>query len=150
MSVWEHRYRDAAAEITSPGALDEKILLRARQFKPVRRESNRVLSGVASSCATLAVIVLLIHPAQYLGALTPSQRPADSAQASPLMNWQQPGREPLAAADPWFALRSEVKAGNYRSLCQHWRRQQRGSTSEKLPRDLENEARDHCRILPTH
>lgn len=148
MSVWERQYRDAAAKITSPGALDEKILQRARQFKPVKRDSNRVLSGVASGCTALAVVVLLIHPAQYLGALTPGQHSTDSAGQT-LNDWQSRRSGSVAASDPWFALRSEVKAGNYLALCRHWRRQQRGNASEQLPRDLENKAREHCRLLQT-
>lgn len=145
MSVWERQYRDAAAEITSPGALDDRILQQARQFKPIKQDNNRVLSGVASSCAALAIVILLIHPAQYLGALSP----AGSAQKSPLNGWQDRRQGPVAATDRWFSLRSEVKAGNYLGLCQQWRRQQRGTAGDRLPRDLEKEAQDHCRLLPT-
>ncbi|WP_193165877.1 hypothetical protein [Microbulbifer hainanensis] len=149
MSVWEHQYRDAVAEITSPGTLDEKILLQARQFKPVKQE-NRWLSKAAGSCAAVAVIVLLVHPAQYLGALTPKQRGAQSNESSSLTNWQLQKPLPATGTDPWFELRSEVQAGNYMRLCQQWRHEQRGITADKLPRDLANKARKHCRLLPTH
>lgn len=148
MSVWERQYRDAVAEITSPEILDDKILHQAREFKPIRPE-NRWLSKAASSCAAVAVVVLLIHPAQYLGALTPNTHPTTAAQGSPLSNWQQQRRDINAGADPWFDLRSQVNAGNYLALCQQWRRQQRGSIDEKLPRDLAAKAREHCRLLPT-
>lgn len=143
MSIWERQYRDAVAGITSPGSLDEKILQQARQFKPPRRD-NRWLSKAASGCAALAVIVLLVHPAQYLGALTPALRPA---QQSPLTDWRQK-HAPAKDVDPWFTLRSQVQAGSYIELCSQWRRQQRGSVSDRLPRDLEDKARLHCRLLP--
>lgn len=147
MSVWEHQYRDAVAEITSPGSLDEKILQQARQFKPSRQE-NRWLSKAAGSCAAVAVVVLLIHPAQYLGALTPATHPAGAAQTSPLAGWQYQRTDKITGSDPWFALRSEVEAGDYMTLCQQWRRQQRGASDEKVPRDLATKAREHCRLLP--
>ncbi len=143
MSIWERHYRDAVAGITSPGSLDEKILQQARLFKPPRGD-NRWLSKAASGCAAIAVVVLLVHPAQYLGALTPNLRPA---QQSPLTEWQQKNA-PAKAMDPWFALRSQVQAGSYVELCSQWRRQQRDSVSDKLPRDLEDKARVHCRLLP--
>ncbi|WP_323847270.1 hypothetical protein [Microbulbifer magnicolonia] len=147
MSVLEHQYREAVAGITSPGSLDEKILQYARQFKPARSD-NLWLSKAASSGAAVAIVVLLIHPAQYLGALTPSLHPADASRQRPLTNWQQEPTHPAPAVDPWFHLRSQVEAGSYVELCHVWRRQQRGSVSEKLPRDLESKARKHCRLLP--
>jgi len=150
MSVWESQYRSAVAEITSPGALDEKILQQASQFKPHKLET-RWLSRTASSFTAVAIIVLLVHPAQYLGALTPKLSGGQSAQSSPLANWRPAAANPApTAADPWFELRSEVRAGNYLHLCQQWREQQRGNQSERLPRELESLARQHCRLLPGH
>jgi len=146
MSVWERQYRDAVAGIHSPGSLDEKILQQARRFKRPKG-TNRWLSKAASSCAAVAVIVLLAHPAQYLGALTPDLRPAGGAQQSPQANWRHK-RVPTEAADPWFDLRSQVRAGSFVELCSQWRRQQSGSTPDTLPRDLEDRARAHCRLLP--
>ncbi|SEA50263.1 hypothetical protein [Microbulbifer marinus] len=147
MSVWERQYRDAVASITSPVTLDDKILLQARQFKPVRSD-NRWLSKAASSCAAIAVLVLLMHPAQYLGALTPGLQSTNGAQQHPLRNWQHKPSQPAQGIDPWFELRSQVNAGSYIELCNQWRQQQRGSIREKLPRDLESKARAHCRLLP--
>ncbi|SHG00170.1 hypothetical protein SAMN04487965_3120 [Microbulbifer donghaiensis] len=147
MSVWERQYRDAAAGLTSPAALDDKILQQAQQLKPPLSE-NRWLSKAASSCAAVTVLVLLMHPAQYLGALTPGLQPAHGAQNNPLRNWQHKPSQPTPGNDPWFHLRSQVNAGSYIELCNQWRKQQQGSTSEKLPRDLESKARTHCRLLP--
>lgn len=147
MSVWERQYRDAVAGITSPVALDEKILQQARQMKPPLSE-NRWLSKAASSCAAVAILVLLMHPAQYLGALTPGLQVANDVQQNPLRGWQHKISPPTPATDPWFDLRSQVNAGSYIGLCSQWRKQQQGTTREKLPRDLENKALSHCRLLP--
>ncbi|WP_346839415.1 hypothetical protein [Microbulbifer sp. SAOS-129_SWC] len=150
MSIWENRYRDAVADIASPGALDEKILQQARQFKP-RKQDKRWLSRTASSFTAVAIVVLLVHPAQYLGALTPKLSGAADASSGPLANWNPAtAKASTPASDPWFELRSAVHAGNYLQLCQQWRKQQRGDRSERLPRDLETMAREHCRILPSH
>ncbi|MCX2779840.1 hypothetical protein [Microbulbifer thermotolerans] len=148
MNDWEHQYRNAVADITSPATLDEKILQRAKQFRPPQTE-NRWLSRAAGGCTALAVMILLVHPAQYLGALTPELRAAKNTQASPLHNWQ-PESAPQAAPDPWFDLRSQVQAGSYMELCRLWRRQQQGTLAERLPRDLENKAKTHCRLLPVN
>lgn len=147
MSAWEHHYRDAVAEIVSPDCLDEKILQQARRYKPPKKD-HRWLSRAASSCAALAVVVLLAHPAQYLGALTPNGHAVDT-QSDHMAKWRRSSDRLLEKTDSWYALRSEVKAGNYVNLCNQWRRQQRSSALEKLPRDLEASARSHCRLLPT-
>lgn len=133
--------------MVSPDCLDEKILQQARRYKPPKRD-NRWLSRAVSSCAAAAVVILLAHPAQYLGALTPHGHAA-GAQSDHLAKWRRNSDRSQEKADPWYPLRSEVKAGNYIELCNRWRRQQRGSAGEKLPRDLRAKARDHCRLLPT-
>ncbi len=145
MSVWESQYRQAASQLVSPEHLDERIMQQARQYKPAPR-TNRLASGAAGSFAAVAVMVLLIHPAQYLGALTPGG--TQNSGPNPLENWQPQPSSVGVQRDQWFGLRSEVRAGNYVSLCDHWRREQRGITDSPLPRDLARKARQHCRLLP--
>ncbi|MFC6635175.1 hypothetical protein [Microbulbifer taiwanensis] len=119
----------------------------ARQFKPTKVE-NPWQSRAAGSCVAVAVILLLVHPAQYLGALTPGVHSANGTQKNPLDGWHQSRPGSTQGGDPWFNLRSQVEAGSYIELCSQWRSQQRGSASDKLPRNLENKARAHCRLLP--
>lgn len=146
MSTWETHYRRAAARMVSPEELDDRILEQARRFTPVPGNS-RIVSGTAGGFAAIAVLVLLVHPAQYLGALTPGG--ATDAQHDPLNNWQLEREEPVTVTrDPWLRLRSEVRAGNYVGLCEQWRKEQRRQAGESLPRDLLKEARAHCRLLP--
>lgn len=147
MSEWERQYQQAVISISSPTSLDEQILKTACRFKPIKQET-RWVAHAGSGCTALAVLVLLIHPAQYLGALTPNQQPASGAHNTPLSDWQQRGEGTVRPGGSWFALRSQVQAGNYVELCNHWRRQQSGSIDQRLPRDLEEKAREHCRILP--
>ncbi|WP_237065937.1 hypothetical protein [Microbulbifer guangxiensis] len=149
MSVCERDYQLAAAVIQSPAALDEKILKRARSFKPTRRNRPWV-SRAASGFAAVAIAVLLIHPAQYLGALTPpghATTPSAAVEETSLANWQEYAEEALAKADPWYELRQTVESGDHVALCSQWREQQRDISAEKLPRDLVREARSHCRLL---
>lgn len=148
MSEWERQYQQAAISISSPSSLDEQIFQTARRFKPIKEE-NRWASRAGSGCTALAVLALLIHPAQYLGALTPNQHPANGSNNAPLSDWQQRSDGTVRPGGSWFALRSQVQAGNYVELCNHWRRQQSGSIDQRLPRDLEEKAREHCRILPS-
>ncbi|AOS97487.1 hypothetical protein AUP74_02057 [Microbulbifer aggregans] len=149
MSVCERDYQLAAAVIESPSVLDEQILKRARSFKASRKNQPWV-SKAASGCAALAIAVLLIHPAQYLGALTPAGKSTPGStvgERSALVNWQDYAKEALAKTDPWYELRHTVESGSHVELCSQWREQQRGLSSKKLPGDLAREARSHCRIL---
>ncbi|MEX2963084.1 hypothetical protein [Microbulbifer sp. TYP-18] len=141
MREWEKQYRAAVGNTRSPTCLDDQIFRMARRYKPVRQR-NSWSTAAGNSIATMAVVAMLIHPAQYLGALTPAPPPGINSANRP---WT--GTE--AVDHRWFALRSEVQAGNYIELCNQWRRQQRGSSENALPRDLEQKARLHCRILPT-
>lgn len=146
MSTWEENYRQAASIMVSPEALDERILQQARTFRPPPGHS-RIVSGTAGSFAAIAVLVLLIHPAQYLGALTPGG--AADARHDPLNDWQLKREKPITVTrDPWVRLRSEIRSGNYVGLCEQWRKEQRGHAEKSLPRDLVKEARAHCRLLP--
>lgn len=140
MNSWEHEYREAVVEITSPATLDDRILQQARQFKPAKVKGNkRWLSALASSCAAMAVLILLAHPAQYLGALTPGPQLPDEHLHKPAQ---------ARSADHWYHLRIQVQTDSFEELCNQWRRQQRDSIAEKMPRDLERKARTHCRPLP--
>ncbi|WP_237064272.1 hypothetical protein [Microbulbifer zhoushanensis] len=147
MSVWESQYREAASQLASPENLDERILQQASQYKPAPSNS-RLASGAAGSFAAVAVLVLLIHPARYLGALTPGG--STGTGTDPLENWQMQQKAPTPVErDQWFALRGEVRAGNYVTLCEQWRKEQRGVLDARLPADLARKARRHCRLLPT-
>ncbi|KUJ81662.1 hypothetical protein AWR36_014190 [Microbulbifer flavimaris] len=149
MSVCERDYQLAAAAMQSPHTLDERVLQQARSFRATRQKYPWV-SKAASGCAAFAIAVLLIHPAQYLGALTPSgtSHPVTtSSEIKALASWQEYAGEALARTDPWFELRQTVKTGDHVALCSHWREQKRGTTAEKLPADLAQEARRHCRVL---
>ena len=148
MSEWERQYQQAIIGISSPERLDEQIMQSARRFKPVKQE-GRWVSRAGSGCTAVAILALLIHPAQYLGALTPNLPQASGANNAPQSDWQQRRDGSVRPGGSWFALRSQVQAGNYVELCNHWRRQQSGSIDERLPRDLEEKAREHCRILPS-
>ena len=135
---WETSYRRAITNIRMPSDLDDKVQQGIRGVKPIRpirqpRQSNGLLSKAASGFSAVALAVVLLHPAQYIGA-TPGQ--------------PEPVSLPVAAKDPWQALRNAVEAGNYRELCAEWRRQQRAEVDEELPSDLAARARQHCRILP--
>lgn len=141
MSTWERKYRESVAGITSPDILDEKILQRARQFKPHKTE-KRWASGVASGCTAIAIVILLAHPAQYLGALTPTMQQESAAQ-----NGGPHTSSATGGMDPWYELRTRVQAGAYVELCNLWRQQVHGSSRQELPRDLEKQARERCRVI---
>ncbi|WP_226667664.1 hypothetical protein [Microbulbifer aggregans] len=145
--AWEKEYLSAVDGISAPGELDEKIFAQARKYKPVKRE-NRMLSKAASGFSAVAIAVVLLHPAQYLGALTPEYRSPDKEVSDPRIRFRPKALEAQKKADQWFNLRSEVEAGNYVSLCHQWRQEKRAGTEETLPSDLAAKARQHCRILP--
>ena len=145
---WEKEYSAAASGITTPDALDQKVFAQARRYKPVRTE-NRTLSKAASGLSAVAIAVVLLHPAQYLGALTPKHT-GDNRELEDLSLQFQPIMAEIAAQpDEWQELRDEVDAGNYVALCSQWRSLQLDSNEDVLPTALEAEARQHCRMLPT-
>ena len=144
---WEKEYAAATGHITAPETLDQKVFAHARSYKPIKTES-RTLSKAATGCSAIAIAILLLHPAQYLGALTPNPIGSSQGSEDPRLKYRPKPAATQTQSDQWFNLRSEVKAGNYVSLCNHWRQQERASNSDKLPADLESQARQHCRILP--
>jgi len=149
--IWEQEYRTAADRLHTPNALDEKILSHAKSYAPIKRQ-NRTLSKAASGFSALAVAIVLLHPAQYLGALTPAQSGPDlfgqhtdtRSKLNPALRQQKQTLQP----DRWHSLRTEVRAGNLVPLCAQWRRQQQGAADSDLPKDLTAKAEQHCRILP--
>lgn len=144
--AWEKEYLSAVNGISAPGELDEKIFAQARKYKPVKRE-NRILSKAASGFSAVAIAVVLLHPAQYLGALTPDQSSRQTSTTDTQISFEPTALAALEKPDRWHHLRSELAAGDYISLCHQWRQEQRSSTEEPLPSDLASKARQHCRIL---
>lgn len=148
---WEQDFRRATDAIGSPDALDERIFSLARTYAPIKRTS-RITSKAASGLGALAIAVILLHPAQYLGALTPAQAASDGF-GSNLSSRERIKRQVstprnIPAADKWHSLRAEIEAGNLAGLCAQWRRAQRGSSDDSLPADLVSKAKQHCRLLP--
>ncbi|WP_295799764.1 hypothetical protein [uncultured Microbulbifer sp.] len=145
---WEKEYAAAAGNIVAPEALNQKVLTQARSYAPIKTE-NRALSRAASGFSAIAIAVILLHPAQYLGALTLNNSGNNQNAEDPALKFHPESVASQAQMDQWFNLRSEVNAGSYIALCNQWRQQQRTSVSDALPSDLETQAREHCRILPT-
>ncbi|MCK7597594.1 hypothetical protein M0G74_09980 [Microbulbifer sp. CAU 1566] len=146
---WESSYRRAAGRIHSPKPLDEKVLSGLKGIKPIKPSAapgNRLLSKVASGFSAVALAIVLLHPAQYIGAAPGQLTPQD--KASGLDRYRPKPSLITPKTDAWHGLRTEVEAGNYIELCAQWRRVQRSSGSEQLPADLTAKARQHCRILP--
>ncbi|MFV8782068.1 hypothetical protein ACNKU7_06570 [Microbulbifer sp. SA54] len=146
--AWEKEYISAVNGISAPGELDEKIFAQARKYKPVKRE-NRMLSKAASGFSAIAIAIVLLHPAQYLGALTPDQSSQQGSSPAAQVRFEPELLAALEVPDQWYNLRSELEAGNYVSLCHQWRQEQRANTDAALPSDLAAKARQHCRILPS-
>lgn len=148
---WESSYRRAADKLHSPHSMDEKLLANARAIKPVRKinsRNSRLLSKAASGFSAIAIVIALLHPAQYLGA-TPGQiAPQGNNREQGLERYRPKPGSLRATAGGWHKLRAEVEAGSYIQLCAQWRRQQRSPAEEKLPADLQAKARQHCRLLP--
>ncbi|WP_066963449.1 hypothetical protein [Microbulbifer sp. Q7] len=148
---WESFYHHDSGQLQVPASLDEKLLSSARAIKPrrpVNSTSSRLLSKAASGFGAIAIAIVLLHPAQYIGA-TPGQigHQNNSRELGLERYRTKPGNQ-AARQDTWHALRTEVKAGNYMELCAQWRRQQRSAGDNTLPADLASKARQHCRILP--
>ncbi|WP_241292405.1 hypothetical protein [Microbulbifer celer] len=148
---WEQDFRRATDAIGSPDALDERIFSLARTYAPIKKTS-RITSKAASGLGALAIAVILLHPAQYLGALTPAQAASDgfgsSVSSRERIKRQVAQPRGMPAADKWHSLRAAIKAGNLAGLCAQWRRTQRGGSDEALPADLISKAQTHCRLLP--
>lgn len=148
---WEHAYRRAREQLRTPEPLETKILADLRAIKPIQpanRKANRLLSRVASAFTAVAIAIVLLHPAQYIGA-TPGQLiPRQGGETGGLERFRPKALATQTGMDTWHSLRIEVKAGNYMTLCAQWRRQQAAAATDVLPDDLAAEARKHCRILP--
>lgn len=148
---WEKDFRVAVDVIGTTEAMDERILARARSYKPLKQQS-RVTSKAASGLAALAIAVILLHPAQYLGALTPAQAASDgfasSTSTRQRLKKQVVQGQKTPTVDKWHSLRTEINAGNLAGLCAQWRREQRNAGQDMLPSDLAAKAKQHCRILP--
>ncbi len=148
---WESSYRQARSQLRTPAPLETKILADIRAVKPIHptaRSSSRLLSRAASGFSAVAIAIVLLHPAQYIGAAPGQWTPQQSAEPAALERYRP---KPVAIEkniDEWHSLRTEVKAGSYTELCAQWRRQQRGAATNTLPNDLASAARKHCRILP--
>jgi hypothetical protein len=139
MSNWECQYTKAAGGIFSPKTLDEKILQIARTYK-MPRKKREIRRKAIGGFAAVGILVLLIHPAQYLGARTPSV--TQTSQPQILVGEIPP------TPNAWRWIRANVKAGDYTELCARWRQQrQGGANADNFPRDLAAEARRHCRAL---
>ncbi|WP_444888413.1 hypothetical protein [Microbulbifer sp. JMSA008] len=149
MSNWEHQYREEASAFTSPQQLDSGILLQAKGYQP-KKDIGRILSGASLSCALVTAFLMLVHPAQHLGARTPAMTQNHEIQLTTqeIAQWQPPRPEPEVKEDPWRTLRSQVSAENYVALCQEWRQQQNNIAEPVLPRELRKAAQKRCRILP--
>ncbi|WP_226645852.1 hypothetical protein [Microbulbifer variabilis] len=149
MSNWEHQYREEASAFTSPQQLDCEVLLQAKGYQP-KKDIGRMLSGTSMSCALVTALLMLAHPAQHLGARTPTMTQNNEFQlsAQEIAQWQLPAPEPEIQDDPWQTLRNQVSAENYVALCQEWRQQQNNIAEQGLPRELRKAAQKRCRILP--
>lgn len=148
---WESSYRQAAGQLQAPAPLNEKVLSSARAIKPtreVKHRTGRLLSKVASGFSAVAIAIVLLHPAQYIGATPEQISPQNNSRELGLERHRIDMGKRTLKADTWHTLRTEVTAGNYMQLCAQWRRQQRSVDEEALPADLATKARQHCRILP--
>ncbi|GAB2896280.1 hypothetical protein ACCI51_04675 [Microbulbifer echini] len=149
MSNWEHQYREEVSAFTSPQQLDNEVLLQASGYQP-KKDIARMLSGASLSCALVTALLMLIHPAQHLGARTPGMTSGSELQLTTqeFSQWQPPPPEPEAIPDPWQRLKDQVSAQNYAALCQEWRYQQKATEEQALPRELRKAAQKRCRLLP--
>lgn len=148
---WESSYRRARDQLRTPAPLETKILADISAVKPIHTTDstgNRLLSRAASGFTAIAIAVVLLHPAQYIGAAPGQLTPQQSTEPGTLERYRPKPAVNQMVTDEWHTLRTEVKAGNYAALCAQWRRQQRASGTDALPNDLASEARKHCRILP--
>ncbi|AQQ67166.1 hypothetical protein Mag101_05590 [Microbulbifer agarilyticus] len=154
---WESSYQQAIEAIHVPSHLDEKVMDGLRNIKPAQKNRRpqgkaSLLSKVGSGLGVLAVAIVLLHPAQYIGAEPGQVTPGQAERVKPAEG--QLAQKAAAAAtvqpvlDEWYHIREEVQAGNFMSLCAQWRRQQGGDNNTLLPKDLATKAKQHCRLLP--
>nr|WP_010133243.1 hypothetical protein [Microbulbifer agarilyticus] len=154
---WESSYQQAIDTIHVPSHLDEKVMDSLRNIQP-EKKSRRVhgeastFSKVSSGLGVLAVAIVLLHPAQYIGAEPGQITPGQAERVQPAEN-QRVRKAAVSATsqpvlDEWYHIRAEVQAGNFMSLCAQWRRLKGDDTSVRLPKDLATKAKQHCRLLP--
>ncbi|WP_444930238.1 hypothetical protein ACJJIF_21200 [Microbulbifer sp. SSSA002] len=146
MNNWENQYFEEAKKLTSPQQLDEAIFKEAQGYKP-RINFNRLLSRATVSCSVVTAILLLIHPAQHLGALTHKSSSAEILYEPALRDWKDIAESAALKPDPWLQLRSQVDRGEYLALCHYWRAEQQAESETPLPDTLRKSAKRHCRIL---
>ncbi|WOX05203.1 hypothetical protein [Microbulbifer pacificus] len=147
---WESSYRREREQLRTPTPLEKKILADIRAVKPIHpagRKTSRLLSRAASGFGAVAIAIVFLNPAQYIGAAPGQLTPPQNAETGLDQKSPQPALV-QAKVDTWHALRTEVEAGNYVGLCAQWRRQQHSADTDILPKDLAAVARKHCRILP--
>ncbi|MBY6188888.1 hypothetical protein KUV22_00450 [Microbulbifer agarilyticus] len=154
---WESSYQQAIDTIHVPSHLDEKVMEGLRNIRPEQQIRSAhggasMLSKVGSGLGIVAVAIVLLHPAQYIGA-EPGQVTPGQAEKVKSAEEQLARKAPASAAipsvlDEWYHMRAEIQAGNYMSLCAQWRRQQGGDNNTRLPKDLATKAKQHCRLLP--
>ncbi|MFS1526119.1 hypothetical protein ACL7TT_18780 [Microbulbifer sp. 2304DJ12-6] len=149
MSNWERQYREEVSALASPQQLDVQILQQAKHYQH-KKDIGRLLSKVSLSGTATVVLLLLVHPVQLLGALTPGKIPEGEAQAfiPAIPQWQAPVLPAIPKEDPWLPLHNQVAAGNYIALCREWRTHSKTPSGAPLPRELRRRAQKHCRILP--
>lgn len=149
MSNWERQYHEEVSALASPQQLDVQILQQAKHYQH-KKDIGRLLSKVSLSGTVTAALLLLVHPAQLLGALAPGRIPEGEVQISnpTKPQWQAPILPTVPKEDPWVSLHSQVAAGNYIALCSEWRKRRKASADAPLPRELRRRAQKHCRILP--
>ncbi|WP_444905969.1 hypothetical protein [Microbulbifer sp. SSSA008] len=147
MSNWENQYFKEAETLTSPQQLDDDLYKTAQTYKP-KVNVNHLLSRATVSCSLVTALLLLLHPAQHLGAFTHKANSTEQHLYEPaLRDWKETVMAVTPAPDPWLALRNQVNSGEYVALCHYWRAEQQDGSEESLPDELRKSAKRHCRIL---
>lgn len=148
---WESCYRREREKLRTPTPLEKKILADIRAVRPIDsagRKAARLLSRAASGFGAVAFAIVLLNPAQYIGAAPGQLTPPQNTDANGHDQIRPQPAMIQTKADAWHALRTEVDTGNYVGLCAQWRRQQHSADTDPLPKELAATARKHCRILP--
>ncbi|AWF80500.1 hypothetical protein BTJ40_06575 [Microbulbifer sp. A4B17] len=147
MSNWENQYFKEAETLTSPQQLDDDLYKTAQAYKP-KVNINHLLSRATVSCSVVTALLLLVHPAQHLGAFTHKAGPEEQHSYEPVLrDWKETAAPIIPKPDPWLALRNQVNSGEYVALCHYWRAEQQSESEEPLPDELRKSAKRHCRIL---
>ncbi|MCO1335586.1 hypothetical protein MO867_14700 [Microbulbifer sp. OS29] len=147
MNNWEHQYYKEAEALASPPQLDDEVFKTAQTYKP-KANLNHLVSRATVSCSVVIAILLLVHPAQYLGALTHQVSASDLMHEPVLRDWKDTAAPSIPKEDPWLKLRNQIHEGEYVALCHYWRAEQKSVDSNPLPQELRKSAKRHCRILP--